>query len=161
MSIRKHVALVSAFSVAAVASFVIAAPREARSNIRTLHAHGCNFHTWSLGQSQYTNYSYYCAINAGSDFLTANLAGAFVDTTTGDGVAPGSNSIEIRKTPYTGASVYIDSENLPNGQGMADYYVGASNVKQNPSVYDYVEVWANLQGLVTAPFLLGVAAETN
>jgi hypothetical protein len=160
MSMRKRITMLAAFSVPAVSSFVLAAPTDARSStVHTTASWACYY--WQSTVGSQNNLHYYCPIQAGTDFLSGNLSGFYIDTATDNGT---DNYVEADKFSYTGTA-YSDYLWLPSTQtSLGDYWLAASNVKQNSSAYDYLFLRVDLSGPAgttspySGPYFLGYAA---
>jgi hypothetical protein len=160
MSIRKRIALLTAFSASALGSFVVAAPSDARSTVHAMASYACYNWQSTVGSTMWEDY--YCAVPVGSDFTTGNLNGLYVDTQTYSTTM--WNYVEADKYSYTGVA-YADYMYLPSTQtSMSDYYLPANNIKKNPSVFDYLILQVKLSGATgtltpySGPYFLGFAA---
>jgi hypothetical protein len=141
----------SHFFIAALLGFVACLPGVARCySARTLPGPGCNpsYQSWN----QVTAYT--CGVPSGSDFPTANLAGAYIDFYTNGGAGTHQTSFQLVKTSYTGTT-YADGVNPGTAPGYHEVFVTAVAVKINPSIWDYVSVAG------TSDDLIGVGLETQ
>jgi hypothetical protein len=134
-------ALATVFILSSMVSFSLAHTRPARAGVRTVPFSSCD----PTYDSQTYLLSYRCSFTMGTDFPTSALTGMYVDFI--GPLAGTTTSMEISRYSFTGT---YSNDVLTGtwGPGNHDVFMAATNVKQNPSVYDYVYagVW-NTQGI--------------
>jgi hypothetical protein len=127
---RRLLLNVTLFLAAAAIPMIIAAPRVAKSAVRTVSGQGGACVYGSMTPIEV----YSCSFTVGTDFPTAALNGIFVDFSLSTSAPV---TVSLIKSSYTG-SLYDDNNTITAAAGPNNRYVTAANVKQNPSQYDYV-----------------------